>query len=515
MSQTKPHFSRKRVFRLIAALFSILQLSVILLCKSTDAGTLGLSTWTMLTNGTAVEIICGIIAGIVLLALTAGTLLLLLPNATRFTGRLCALFMAGVQGILALMLLLLCWLGVGAPETVGRLFGGEHVYFVNYLILLLDFAILGLLFASRFERIAKKVPPSFLQTLLVRLLAILGAIICSMLMVLMIGYNPLAVFAQIYKGSIGTANALTITLERSIPMVLGTMAVIVAFKMHFWNVGVAGQLTVGAVFASFFAYRLGDTLPHAVLIPLMFLAGAAGGAIYAFLPAYAKIHWHTSETLFALMLNYISTYIVQLLRRGPWEDPMMPSFGQCAMFVNNARLTKIFGCSSGWIVAVLVVIFVSFYLRYTKHGFEIRVVGEQEKTAEYLGVPVKRVIVRTMLISGAIAGIAGMLKISGADFKLNETVAGDIGFTVITVAWLVKLNPLAGAVVAVLFTAMTKGCESLSMSTTLRVNGVSIPSASATVIIGILLLFVLGCEFFLTYRIIFKGKRLIKEGAAK
>lgn len=215
------------------------------------------------------------------------------------------------------------------------------------------------------------------------------------------------------------------------------------------------------------------------------------------------------------MLNYIATYIVQLLRRGPWEDPMMPSFGQCPMFVDNARLTKILGCSSGWIAALVILILVTVYLQCTRHGFEIRVVGEQEKTAEYLGVPVKRVIVRTMLISGAIAGIAGMLKISGADFKLNETVAGDIGFTVITVAWLVKLNPLAGAAVAVLFSAMNKGCESLSMSATLRVNGVNIPSASATVIIGILLLFVLGSEFFLTYRIVFKGKRITKGGALK
>ena len=185
------------------------------------------------------------------------------------------------------------------------------------------------------------------------------------------------------------------------------------------------------------------------------------------------------------------------------------------MFVDNARLTKILGCSSGWIAALVILIVVTVYLQCTRHGFEIRVVGEQEKTAEYLGVPVKRVIVRTMLISGAIAGIAGMLKISGADFKLNETVAGDIGFTVITVAWLVKLNPLAGAAVAVLFSAMNKGCESLSMSATLRMNGVNIPSASATVIIGILLLFVLGSEFFLTYRIVFKGKRITKGGALK
>lgn len=515
MNAKKIHLSRKRVFRFMASLLSFLQLAVVFLGQSTEAGSFAASAWVLITGGKAAGVVCGLISALVAAGLILSAVLLLLPNATRLTGRFCALFSAYVQAGLVVLLLLLCWLGVGNPAAVNALFGGEHVYAVNYVILLLAFGVLGLLFASRFERIAQKIPPTFLQALSIRLLAILGAVVCSMLMILLIGYNPLAVFEQIYKGSIGTANALTITMERSIPMVLGTMAVIVAFKMHFWNVGVAGQLTMGAVFASFFAYRLGDALPHAALIPLMFAAGAVGGALFAFLPAYAKIHWNTSETLFALMLNYISTYIVQLLRRGPWEDPMMPSFGQCPMFVDNARLTKIFGCSSGWVAALIILVLVTVYLQYTRHGFEIRVVGEQEKTAEYLGVPVKRVVMRTMLISGAIAGIAGMLKISGADFKLNETVAGDIGFTVITVAWLVKLNPLAGAAVAILFSAMNKGCESLSMSATLRVNGVNIPSASATVIIGILLLFVLGSEFFLTYRIVFKGKQLIKGGVTK
>ena len=186
---------------------------------------------------------------------------------------------------------------------------------------------------------------------------------------------------------------------------------------------------------------------------------------------------------------------------------MMPSFGQCAMFVKNARLSTVLGLSSGWIVALILLVLMWVYLKYTRHGFEITVVGEQSKTAQYAGIDVKRVIIRTMLISGAIAGIAGMLKICGADFKLNETIAGDVGFNAITIAWLSKLNPITGTLVALLFSALNKGCESLSMSTTLRVNGVSIPSASATVIVGIILLFVLGCEFFINYRIILRKSR--------
>ncbi len=412
-----------------------------------------------------------------------------------------------VSHTLALItLLVLSWLCVGNVPVVAGAFAVEKAAFGmgGYLLMLLDGMALALVLALRLERIAKRDDMPAGKSMLIRLTAIMAAVLASMLMILMIGYDPLAVFRQIYVGSIGTPAALKITLERSIPMVLGTMAVIVAFRMHFWNVGVAGQLTMGAIFASFFAYHFASSLPHGVLLAVMFVAGAAGGALWGLLPAIAKIRWGTSETLFALMLNYVSTYLVQFLRRGPWEDPMMPSFGQCAMFDANARLGKVLGVSSGWIVAVVILALVAVYLRYTKHGFEITVVGEQSVTAQYVGVNVKKVILRTMLISGAIAGMAGMLKICGADFKLNETIAGDITFSVITVAWLSKLNPIVGTVVALLFSAMNKGCESLSMSTALRVNSVSIPSASATVIIGIILLFVLGCEFFISYRMVYR-----------
>ncbi len=415
----------------------------------------------------------------------------------------------------AVVLAVLSWLCVGNAPLIAGAFAVEKAAFGmgGYLLMLLDGLALALVLALRLERIAKRDDMPAGKSMLIRLLAIAAAVLVSMLMILMIGYDPLAVFRQIYVGSIGTPAALKITLERSIPLVLGTLAVIVAFRMHFWNVGVAGQLTMGAIFASFLAYNYASVLPHGVLLLLMFIAGAVGGALWGLLPAIAKIRWRTSETLFALMLNYVSTYLVQFLRRGPWEDPMMPSFGQCAMFNANARLSKVLGISSGWIAAVIILVLVAVYLRYTKQGFEITVVGEQSVTAQYVGVNVKKVILRTMLISGAIAGIAGMLKISGADFKLNETIAGDIGFSVITVAWLSKLNPIVGTVVALLFSAMNKGCESLSMSTTLRVNSVSIPSASATVIIGIILLFVLGCEFFISYRMVYR--RVERKGGVK
>lgn len=195
---------------------------------------------------------------------------------------------------------------------------------------------------------------------------------------------------------------------------------------------------------------------------------------------------------------------------------MMPSFGQTPMFPTAARLPKLFGVSFGWVIAVILVVAAYVYLRQSKQGFEIAVVGESNSTARYAGMDVKRVFIRTMIISGALAGIAGMLKICGMDYKLNESIAGNIGFTGITIAWLAKLNPLTALVVAFLFSALSKGCESVSSSTALRVGGVTIPSASAMVIMGVILFAVLGCEFFINYQLHFRKRQAgqAKEAAA-
>lgn len=440
----------------------------------------------------------------VLLALCA--VAAVLPSVSKVNTQIVSYVQLAAHAPLIACLLVMSWLCVGkSPALLAALqVNAAKFSFIGYLYMAISGLCLAITLRLRLKLIVKRDSMPLPRAMAVRLAAIAAAVLVSMLMILMIGYDPIAVFRQIIKGSVGNKAARTITLERSIPLIMIMLSVVVSFKLHFWNVGTGGQLTIGAICASYFAYNFGDALPHGVLIAVMFIAAAVGGAFWALLPALAKIKWGTSETLFALMLNYVATYLVQFLRRGPWEDPMMPSFGQCAMYVQNARLSKIFGLSSGWIVAVVLLILVTVYLKYTRHGFEITVVGEQSKTAQYVGINVKYVIIRTVLISGAIAGAAGMLKIAGVDFKLNETIAGDVGFNAITIAWLSKLSPLAGTVVAILFSALNKGCDSLSMSPKLRVNGVSIPSASATVIVGIILLFVLGCEFFINYRMVLR-----------
>lgn len=350
-------------------------------------------------------------------------------------------------------------------------------------------------------RVSKRDTIPFSKAFGIRVLAVIGALLLSAIMVVVLGYSPIGVFRQIVVGSLGTPKALISTIERTVPLLITSLAIILAFRMRFWNIGANGQIALGAVAASFFAYQFAGKIPHVPLIILMFIGAAIAGGVWGVIPALAKAKWDTNETLFTLMMNYISIYLIQFLRRGPWEDPKMKSFGQTPMFDASARLSDVFGVYSGWIVAIVLVFLVYIYLYYTKQGYEISVVGESNNTARYAGMNVKTIFIRTMLISGALAGVAGMLKISGADFKLNETVAGSIGFTAITIAWLSKLNPLTSLVVAFLFSALEKGCESVSSASELRVNGLNIPSASAMVIMGIILFFVLGCEFFINYRI--------------
>lgn len=212
--------------------------------------------------------------------------------------------------------------------------------------------------------------------------------------------------------------------------------------MKFWNIGVEGQITVGAIFATYFALNFHDSWPSALLLPVMFLAAAIGGGLWGMLPAVFRAKWGTNETLFTLMLNYIAIGVVKYLQGGPWEKvpkgtQMIERFGQ------TARMPEVWGVTAGGFIVLLLVLFMFCYLRYTKHGYQIAVVGESEATARYAGIRVGTVIVRTMFVSGAVAGIVGFIVVSGINYTLSDSVAGGVGFTGITVAWLAQLNPLA------------------------------------------------------------------------
>jgi simple sugar transport system permease protein len=258
---------------------------------------------------------------------------------------------------------------------------------------------------------------------------------------------------------------------------------------------------MGGIFASYFALFF-DHLPHTVLLLVMFLAGMAGGGLWGLIPAYFKTKFGTNETLFTLMLNYIALYMIKFLTEGPWRDPESSGFPKIASFIVNARLDKVFGVHAGWLIGLILVLVVYVYIRFTKHGYEISVVGESVNTARYAGMNVKKIMMRTMFLSGAICGIAGMTQVSGAAYTLGEGVAGGVGFTAITVAWLSKLNPVAILIVTVLFAMLEKGC-SVMQST------FGLSAATSGILQGIILFFVLAFDFFTRYRFILRKGRKV------
>ena len=267
--------------------------------------------------------------------------------------------------------------------------------------------------------------------------------------------------------------------------------------MRFWNIGGEGQITAGAIFASFFAIKFATKLPHVPLLLVMFFAAAIGGAIWAAIPGFFKAKYNTNETLFTLMMNYIAIGIISWLQGGPWEG--RPGTQQIPLFNKNALLPSVFGIHVGWIIVLLIVVLMHIYMNFTKQGYEIAVIGDSYNTARYAGMNVGWVMVRTMLVSGAICGIVGFILVSGQNKTITANVANGVGFTAITVAWLGHLNAFAMIVISLILAVLTVGSSYLQ-----QVLGV--PSAISEIVSGILLFCMLGCEFFINYRMTFRTK---------
>lgn len=332
---------------------------------------------------------------------------------------------------------------------------------------------------------------------LLRLFSILLAIVAGGIFIACIGHNPIKVYSTIVSGVFKNKISLQLTIRTMIPLLITALGLTMAFKMQFWNIGGEGQIIMGAIFASYFAL-FHSTLPHWLLITIMLIAGIIGGGLWGLIPTLFKCKFNTNETLFTLMLNYIALNVIIFLRDGPWQDPTSSGFPKIARFAENAQLDKVLGVQMGWIIGLLLVVLVFVYLKYTKRGYEINVVGESKATAIYAGINVNKVTILTMFISGGICGLAGAIQASGSDMTLAESVAGGVGFTAIIVSWLAQLNAFGILIVSFLFSMLEKG-SSVMQST----YGIS--TYSTDVLQGIILFFVLGCEFFVRYKFVIRG----------
>lgn len=330
-----------------------------------------------------------------------------------------------------------------------------------------------------------------------RLLAVLFALGAGALFLLALGYQPLAVYGTMISGALGSPGMQKETLKLTIPLALASFGVLLAFKMRFWNIGAEGQIIMGAVGASYFAY-FQNGLPQWALLILMAVFGILVGGLWGLIPAWFKTRFGTNETLFTLMLNYIALYFVTSLREGPWREAG-GGFAAMPRFPRQARLPEVpfpfvGNLHIGWIVMLIMVALLFVYLKYTKQGYELTVVGENERTARYAGMPVSKIVLRTLFISAGICGLAGMLQVSGSDRQLTDGIGGSRGFQAVSVAWLARLSPIGALAVSFLFAVMQKGFS--MMQTEYR-----IPASMSDILQGIILFCVLGAEFFLSYRL--------------
>lgn len=342
-------------------------------------------------------------------------------------------------------------------------------------------------------RIARRKSIPAWQAWGIRALALMIALGIGALIIIALGHNPLRVYMEMVNAAFGGRIGFNQKIRIFVPLLGAALAVGLAFKMRFWNIGAEGQILVGGIAASYFAL-FQNQLPRPILLIVMGLAAATAGGLWGLIPAFFRAKWGTNETLFTLMLNYAALGIISYLQSGPWrsEGTLHPIID---MFPTVARLPQVGGIHIGWIMVLVLTVLVYLYLTRSKQGYQLSVVGESENTARYAGMSVKRIIMRTMLLSGAIAGLAGFWQVAGADFTLNETTAGGVGFTAIIVAWLARLNPIIMVPVALFIALLERGA--------VRIQTVfMIPATIASVLIGIILFAMLACEFFVQYRII-------------
>ena len=356
--------------------------------------------------------------------------------------------------------------------------------------------------------ITKRKEMGWKQAWLIRIASIVAAlIVCAFVTMATTGLDPLSVFASILEGSFGTERKIWTLGKETAILLCVSVAMAPAFRMKFWNLGGEGQVLIGAWLTAACMIYLGGRVPGAVLILISLIGAIAIGAVWAGIPAFFKARWNTNEVLFTLMMNYVAIQLVAYYII-IWENPK-GSF--TVGIINQSSRT-------GWLpnigtyqylldilVVALVTVLMYIYLKYSKHGYEIAVVGESQNTARYVGIKVDKVIIRTLLLSGGICGLTGFLMVAGIDHTITTTLAGGRGFLGILVAWLAQFNPLAMVLVSLLLSILSRGAGEISTA-----HGLN-PSFG-DILTGIILFFIIGSEFFINYRINFRGSdKVIKE----
>ncbi|MCR4726312.1 MAG: ABC transporter permease [Clostridia bacterium] len=324
-----------------------------------------------------------------------------------------------------------------------------------------------------------------------------GFLLIGILIYAFLGIFPSDAYKYMFEGAFGSRYRVMVLLRDLAILLLFALAVTPAFKMKFWNIGAEGQVLMGAYCCMVCLHYLGGKVNDTLLIFIALAGAVFGGAMWAVIPALFKAKWNTNETLFTLMMNYVSVRIIEYTIKVwvPGGTGVLPT-------IKYGNLPTI-GGENFWFSIIVAIVFTGImfaYLRFSKHGYEISVVGESENTARYIGINVKKVIVRTLILSGIICGVTGFLLVSGINHSLTSESAGGRGFTAILVSWLAKFNPIGMIFTSLLVVFLSAGTDEIMTKAGITTSFFS------QVVTGLMFLIIIGGEFFINYKIVFRRR---------
>jgi ABC-type uncharacterized transport system permease subunit len=331
--------------------------------------------------------------------------------------------------------------------------------------------------------------------LLVPVVSFLFSLLLGAILLRVCGVEPAATYAAMARGAFGSWTRFTKTLIKAIPLMLTGLGVSIAFRMRFWNIGAAGQLTLGGIAATAVALFASPCLPGWTVLPAALGAGIAAGAAWAGVPALLRAYLRVDETLTTLMLNYVAVYYYEHLYHGPWRNPEGYGFPGTAPFPEAAWLPyPIKGVHLGLLFALVAAALLWFILKHTRWGFELRIIGENAVAARYLGINIGLNTVLALLVSGALSGLAGACEVTGNLHRLSQGLPFDLGYTAIIVAWMAQLNPAGVVMVAILMAGLLVGGDQLQ-------TRMGLPAAISLVLQGMILFPMLAGTLFTEYRL--------------
>lgn len=322
---------------------------------------------------------------------------------------------------------------------------------------------------------------------------VLLGLVFSSIFIIAAGFQPIPVFAKMISYSFLNARGIYGSINAALPLMFCGLSVAMAFKMNLNNIGAEGQFAMGAILGGGFAL-FGPTLPAPLALVVMFLLCALGGGLWALLAAAVKAYWNVNETIVTLMLNYMALLFLDYLCYGPWMAPKQTTAITEAIPM-SMYLPGLGGTSSAVLLAILIAILLHLFLKYTTAGYQIAVIKSGTQSAEYAGIPVKRFILLVFTLSGALAGLAGFVEVTGIIHRVQAQLPGGSGYTGIVIAYLSQFNPLVVILVSILFGGLENSCAAVQI--------MGVPSQIATMIQGTIMIFVIAGEFLNHYKITF------------